>query len=125
MKNLLILLLFAPLSLMAEPPNIGAITRAISSGDAAALGQFFDETVEIATPDSEDMYSKSDAIQKVRQFFNSAKPQSFSQVRKGLRKVRTANISLEIWLLAMANTVFISLHESERQQFLIQELRFI
>ncbi|MEZ4950284.1 MAG: DUF4783 domain-containing protein [Saprospiraceae bacterium] len=124
MKNLLILLLFAPLSLMAEPPNIGAITRAISSGDAAALGQFFDETVEIATPDSEDMYSKSDAIQKVRQFFNSAKPQSFSQVHQGASKGQDSQYFIGNLVAGNGKYRVYIYMKVKGSNSLIQELRF-
>lgn len=86
MKNLLLLFLCLPLFVKADPPNIGEITRAISSGNATALGQYFDETVEIAILNEEDLYNKAEAIQKVKQFFNSTRPQSFSQVHQGASK---------------------------------------
>ncbi|MGK0365724.1 MAG: hypothetical protein ACI85O_002792 [Saprospiraceae bacterium] len=89
MKNLLILLLAIPMfsfTTTGEETNIDAITKALSSGDAETLGSFFDESVEVAILDVEDIYDKPEAIQKVKSFFSQNKPSAFSQVHQGSSK---------------------------------------
>ncbi len=87
MKLILFWLMFAPMNFLTEElPNIGVITKAINDGDANTLGQFFDETVEIAILDNEDMYSKAQAIAKVKTFFETAKPKSFKEMHQGTSK---------------------------------------
>ena len=87
MKFILFWLVIAPIAFFTEElPNIGAITKAINDGDANTLGQFFDETVEIAILDSEDMYSKTQAIAKVKAFFDTTKPKSFKEMHQGTSK---------------------------------------
>jgi hypothetical protein len=88
MKNLLILLLAIPMfSFTAgEGASIDAITKALSSGDAETLGSFFDESVEVAILDVEDIYDKPEAVKKVKSFFTQNKPSAFSQVHQGSSK---------------------------------------
>lgn len=63
--------------------NLDDITRAINSGDADALGRYFADNIEIAINDNEQQYNKTKAVDVVRAFFNSARPQSFSTVHQG------------------------------------------
>jgi Domain of unknown function (DUF4783) len=63
--------------------NIDDITRALNSGDADALGRYFADNIEIAINDNEQQYNKAKAVDVVRAFFNSARPQSFSTVHQG------------------------------------------
>jgi len=88
MKNLLIMLLAVPMFAFTsgETYNIDSITKALSSGDAETLGSFFDESVEVAILDAEDIYDKSEAVQKVKTFFTKNKPTAFSQVHQGSSK---------------------------------------
>ena len=66
--------------------NLNAITKAISEGNAEALGQYFDQSVEISVLDNEDVYAKAQAIKVVKDFFAQNKPKSFSQVHQGTSK---------------------------------------
>ncbi|MFN7115520.1 MAG: DUF4783 domain-containing protein [Saprospiraceae bacterium] len=66
--------------------NLPDITKAISSGDANALGQYFDATVTVAIADQEDIYDKAGAINAVKQFFAKNQPKGFSQVHQGASK---------------------------------------
>lgn len=88
MKNLLIMLLVVPMFAFTsgETYNIDAITKALSSGDAETLGSFFDESVEVAILDAEDIYDKAEAVKKVKTFFTQNKPTAFSQVHQGSSK---------------------------------------
>ena len=69
-----------------EQQNLDAITKAISSGNADALGQYFDSNVEVAVMDKEETYSKAEAIKVVKEFFAKNKPSSFKQVHQGASK---------------------------------------
>ncbi len=88
MKNLLFFLLLAPMVAFVniEQQNLDAITKAISSGNADALGQYFDSNVEVAVMDKEETYSKAEAIKVVKEFFAKNKPSSFKQVHQGASK---------------------------------------
>lgn len=81
--NILVLAMFVALQWNANLPDI---TKAISSGDADALGQYFDQSVEVAVLDQEDIYDKAQAVGVVKQFFAKNAPKSFSQVHQGASK---------------------------------------
>ena len=88
MKALLLVCFVAPLFAWMPPldQSIAEISRAIRSGDAAALGTHFDQQVELATPSDEDVYDKAEAIRLVRQFFAKHPPANFTQVHRGTSK---------------------------------------
>ncbi len=81
--NILVLAVVLAMQIGANLPDI---TKAISSGDASALGQYFDETVTVAVADQEEIYDKAGAINAVKQFFAKNQPKSFSQVHQGASK---------------------------------------
>ena len=81
MKKLLFFILLTPVLAFANPPEeatLAAISKAISEGNADALGQYFDNSVEVAVMDSEEVYAKAKAIAVVKDFFTKNKPKSFS-----------------------------------------------
>lgn len=63
--------------------NLSTITGAISKGDTMVLSQYFDESVEIAILDDENIYNKNEAIEAMKGFFATYTPKAFSQVHKG------------------------------------------
>lgn len=79
-------LLFAMVLATTLNASLADITRAISSGDADALGQYFDQTVEVAVLDQEDMYDRAEAVQIVKDFFAKNRPSSFKEVHQGASK---------------------------------------
>ena len=79
-------LLFATVLVTTLNASLADITRAISSGDADALGQYFDQTVEVAVLDQEDMYDRAEAVQIVKDFFTKNRPSGFKEVHKGASK---------------------------------------
>jgi hypothetical protein len=85
MKNLLFLLLFAPMIALANQgnPSLEAISTALAAGDADALSKYFADNVEISIQDKEQTYAKAKATEVLRAFFGSSQPKSFSQVHKG------------------------------------------
>ena len=84
MRNVLFLLLFAPLAAMVNAGNpIDAITTALNSGDVETLSKYFAEQVEISIQNKEQVYTKAKATDVMRSFFDSNKPKSFSQIHRG------------------------------------------
>lgn len=85
MKNLFFLLFFTPGLLLAKSgnPTMDVITAALGSGNIDMLSKYFADNVQISIHDKEQTYTKAKAVEVVRSFFASAKPQSFSEVHKG------------------------------------------
>lgn len=127
MKNLFFLVLALPMlsfSPVSEGTDIDAISGALSSGNADALGNFFDESVEVAVLDDEDIYSKAEAIAKVKKFFAQNPPSTFSQVHQGASKGKDSQYCIGN-MTAGGKTfrVYVYLGNNGNKP-LIQELRF-
>lgn len=126
MKNFLFVLLLVPsvAFVNSEELNLDAISKAISSGNADALGQYFDTTVEIAIMDKEETYAKTQAVQAVKDFFAKNKPSSFKQVHQGASKGQDSQYCIGN-MIATSGTyrVYIYMKVSGTKQ-VIQELRF-
>ena len=109
MKKLILMLLILPATLAMYQPNMADITKALSSGNAEALGQFFGSTVEIALTQSEDRYKKTEAVKVLKSFFAQNQPKGFTQVHKGVSKggnlhycigeMKTNNSTFRVYLL--------------------------
>jgi hypothetical protein len=85
MKTLLFLLPF--LAMMAsDNPNLASITKAISNGDAAAIGTYMDANVEMNLLGKADLYNKGQAIQALTDFFGRNKPRTFNAGHAGSSK---------------------------------------
>lgn len=126
MKNFLFALLLVPMVafVSVEELNLDAITKAISSGNADALGQYFDANVEIAVMDKEETYQKAEAVKVVKDFFAKNKPTSFKQVHQGASKGQDSQYCIGN-MTASSGTyrVYIYMKVSGGKQ-VIQELRF-
>lgn len=121
MKQYLLLSLIIPLF---AGINMDAITRAISAGDVATLGQYLDETVEIAVMDNEDLYDKSQALPVLKGFFGKYQPKSFSQVHQGTSKGSDSVYCIGNLVTSQgAFRVYIYMRV-EGSKYWIQELRF-
>ena len=84
MKSLIFICLFAPSVVFT--PNLGAISKAITQGDASALAQFFDQDVEITILSDVNIYSKAEAQSAVKKFFTQYAPKTYNQVHQGTSK---------------------------------------
>ncbi len=82
MKTLLFLMFFSSLT-TTNDFSLASITKAMNTGDAEALGQYFDNSIELSVLDNEDIYDKAQAIQIVKNFFSQHQPKSFSQLHHG------------------------------------------
>ena len=120
MKNILILILL-PFALSA---NLQEITQALGAGDVNKLQQYFDESVEIALMDTEDVYTRSEAAELVRGFFRKNVPQSFSLVHQGTSRNNDSRYCIgDLSTSGGTYRVYIYLRV-EGSRLLIQELRF-
>ncbi len=63
--------------------SIDEVISAMNSGNSAVIARFFDNTVEINTPDKSNSYSKSQAELVLKDFFSSNTVKSFTVIHKG------------------------------------------
>ena len=104
--------------------NLEDISRALRNGDATSLAQYFDNQVELAIMDDEDIYSKEVAAEKVKLFFSRNKPVSFSQIHKGQSKGNASHYCIGN-LKTSANTYRVYIYmKKEGEKYWIKELRF-
>ncbi len=123
MKSLIFCMVFFISSEPSVLPDMTGITNALKSGNAEVLSRYFDESVELAILDDEDLYSKEEAKELLSEFFSSHKVSTFSQVHKGTSKgedshyvigdLDTAGENYRVYLYLKVNG----------DQFVIQELR--
>lgn len=124
MKKLLFLLFLAPVSITDTFLNLPAITQAINAGDANALGQFFDQSVEIGVPGKENIYSRAQAIGIVKDFFAQNAPKSFAQVHQAASKGSDSQYIIGN-LVTASGTFRVYVYMSVAGgKHIIQELRF-
>ncbi|MCP3929633.1 MAG: DUF4783 domain-containing protein [Bacteroidetes bacterium] len=122
MKSILLFLIFAPAVMFNA--DLGSISKALSSGDAQALGQYFDQSVEVSILDDEDLYSRAEAISIVKDFFSKNKPNSFSQLHKGASKGKDSEYCIGL-LSTSTHTFKVYLYmKVSADSYLIQGLRF-
>jgi len=66
------------------------IKKALKSGDAAALGKYMGNNVEIEIDGDVDYYDKEEAIAKMKSFFATNAVSKFSQAHQGSTKDNSA-----------------------------------
>lgn len=122
MKTMLILLL----SFMMGDQQLALenITKAISTGNVAALEPYLDKSVEIAILEQENMYSKTEAVQILKNFFGKNKPQTFSQMHTGQSKGKEAHYSIGNLSTASGTFRVYIYARVEGDKYFVQELRF-
>lgn len=89
MKNhiSLLLLLISTFSFSpAKADILDDVANALRSGDARAVSRFFGNTVDLTIVNQEEVYSKVQAEQILRDFFSKNTPRNFSIIHKGESK---------------------------------------
>ena len=84
-KIFLILLLTVG-SVTAKADILTDIGNAIRSGDARSVARYFNTTVDLTILQQEEVYSKAQAEQVLRDFFSKNTPRSFNLIHKGVSK---------------------------------------
>ncbi len=124
MKIFLFALLLMPFVAPAELGVPADIVRAISAGDATALGRFFDNSVEVSVSGKENIYSKAEAIEIVKGFFAKNRPKAFSQVHQGASKGKDSQYCIgDLTTTGGAFRVYIYI-KNVGETSIIQEIRF-
>jgi hypothetical protein len=123
MKMFVWLILLLPVAGAAQA-DFSGMAKALGSGNADALGQYFDQNVEISMSDNEDVYAKAQAINMVRQFFTQNAPRGFQQMHQGASKGSDAQYCIGN-LTTASGTFRVYLYaKTTAGKFLIQEIRF-
>jgi len=95
MQNLL-LGIFITIALFFSPAPISDnLVTAFKNGDANAIAEYFDSSVDLSIPDNEDVYSNIQAKLVLKTFFLKNKPTGFTVVHNGDSKI-ILTIPLEI-----------------------------
>ncbi len=84
-KIFLILLLTVG-SVTAKADILADIGNAIRSGDARSVARYFSTTVDLTILQQEEVYSKAQAEQVLRDFFTKNTPRTFELIHKGVSK---------------------------------------
>lgn len=93
MKTLIVIFsLLMPVSFVQ--PNIAAVTKALSEGDAATLSNYLDNTVELTILASQNVYNKAQATTVLNDFFAKNKPRSFNAVHQGSSKGSSSHYTI-------------------------------
>ena len=123
MKQLILALLFSPTLLLAQN-NLQQVIQALNSGDAAALGAYFDDSIELSILDEEGIYNKSQAQQQLRRFLSQNKVVSFAEMHQGAS--RSSDSQYVIGNLTTNNGTYrVYLYLSNKNGgMVIQECRF-
>lgn len=123
MKQLMLVLLLIPAFAFAQN-GMPQITKALNSGDADALGIYFDESIELSILDEEGIYNKAQALQKVRRFLSQNKVNSFSEVHQGASRSSDSQYVIGN-IVTTAGTYRVYLYLSNKNgDMIIQEFRF-
>lgn len=117
------LVLLIPFMLLAKEASIDKITASIRSGDVVELSQYFDESLEIITPESDGVYSQNQAVQVLKTFFQKYPCSSFDLSHTG--NSAGGSKFLIASYVSGNNTFRVSVFlKKEGENFLIQELTF-
>ncbi len=85
-RKLLLLSIAGALVAFGVPDIFGDIANAIRSGEAKAITRFCGNTVNLTMVNQEDVYSKTQAEQVLKDFFLKNTPRNFTVVHKGVSK---------------------------------------
>ena len=115
-----LLLAIKTLSIAGNPE----IFNAIMSGNAENLSKYFEESVEVCINNSQEIYSKQDAIQVIQQFLKNNKPVSIKEAHQGASKNSNSKYTIANLQTASGSYrvyIFIKNHPNKT---IIQEIRF-
>jgi len=124
MKKYFLMVAFLATAVVALADIYTDISNAIRSGDAKAVARYFNNTVDLTILDQEEVYSKAQAEQILRDFFSKNAPRSFTLIHKGVSK-EGAKYAIGTLITAQGieyRTYFFVKQTTTGEQ--IQELRF-
>ena len=123
MKKILFVLSFLSLVSFANA-GIPEIFKAIGSGDITTLSSYFDENVEVYMEGNQEVLSKTEATEMIKNFLNRNKPKSFVQAQQGASKGKDAQYCIgDLSTINGTFRVYIYL-KNTGSSYIIQEIRF-
>ncbi len=100
------------------------ISLSIRSGDAKQLSSFFGPTIDLTIINKEDVYSKAQAEQVIKDFFSKNTPKSFTIIHKGASPEGT-QYAIGSLVATNGKTFRTSFYiKSSNGKNILQELRF-
>ena len=101
------------------------IGSSIRSGDAQSISKFFGNSVDLTIINKEEMYSKAQAEQMLKDFFSKNTPVSFAIIHKGVSK-EGSKYAIGSLVTAQGTTyrTYFYIKQSGNNYY-IQELRFM
>ena len=122
MKTLLILFVFF-LPVSALMPNLTPVTKALSEGDAATLGTYLDNSVDLTLFDKQTVVDKATATTTLRDFFSKNKPKSFNTVHQGSSKGAGSHYTIGDLSVGSGNLKVYLYYKAVGEKPVIQEIR--
>ncbi len=122
MKTLIVIFsLLMPLSF--DQPNIAAVTKALSEGDASTLSNYLDSSVELTILTTQNVYNKGQATTVLNDFFAKNKPRSFNAVHQGSSKGSSSHYTIGDLSSATGTYRVYLYYKSVGEKPVIQEIR--
>jgi hypothetical protein len=81
--SLFLISMFTILSIQVKAQIPDEIIQSLKTGDSKTLSEYFNQNVEMAVLENDNVYSKAQAQQIVNKFFSSNTPESFSVIHQG------------------------------------------
>jgi hypothetical protein len=122
MKSLIIVFSFFLPSFFATP-NIAPITKALGEGDAAALSNYLDSSVELTVLTAQNVYDKTQTTAALREFFSKNKPHSFNAVHQGSSKGSSSHYTIGDLASSTGNYRVYLYYKTVGEKPIIQEIR--
>ena len=98
------------------------VNKALKTGDAALLSQYFNSSLDISIPGTDESMSKSQATQVMKNFFKDNPPKSYSENHRGSSREATKYI-IGTYKSVKTYKTYILLKEKEGK-YLIVQLQF-
>lgn len=128
MKSFITLLSFILLSIgsaFAQNDVLDEIATSLRSGDAHSVSRYFGNTIDLTIVTQEEVYSKVQAEQILKDFFSKNQPRSFSVIHKGESK-EGARYAIGSLMTAQGQTFRTYFYiKQQGNSAVIQELRFM
>ena len=122
--RLSVMLMLLTFSLFASLDIFENISSSIRTGDAKQLSRFFNASVDLTILNKEEVYSKAQAEQIVKDFFGKNTPKSFTIIHNGLSKEGSKYaIGNLVTIQGVNYRTYLYIKQSGGTEF-IQELRF-
>lgn len=84
--KMMVILTSLSFTLFAAVDIFDNISASIRTGDARQLSRYFSTNIDLTILNQEEVYSKAQAEQVLKDFFNKNAPKSFSIIHQGLSK---------------------------------------